>query len=128
MRSTRRASRGSIDLKGGLLDDLVLKDYRETIDPKSPLIACSRRRAARRLLGRERVRQRERRQDAERDTVWTADATTLTADKPVTLTWDNGAGLTFKRIIAVDEHYMFTIADSVENSGARAVHAAAPMR
>ena len=29
---------GSIDLKGGLIDDLVLKDYHETIDPKSPLI------------------------------------------------------------------------------------------
>ena len=29
---------GSIDLKGGQLDDLVLKDYRETIDKNSPLI------------------------------------------------------------------------------------------
>ena len=29
---------GSIDLKGGKIDDIVLKDYRETIDPKSPLI------------------------------------------------------------------------------------------
>ena len=29
---------GSIDLKGGKLDDLVLKDYRETINKKSPLI------------------------------------------------------------------------------------------
>ena len=29
---------GSIDLKGGLIDDLVLKDYRETIDKNSPLI------------------------------------------------------------------------------------------
>ena len=29
---------GSIDLKGGKIDDIVLKDYRETIDPKSPNI------------------------------------------------------------------------------------------
>ncbi len=29
---------GSIDLKGGKIDDLILKDYRETIDPKSPNI------------------------------------------------------------------------------------------
>jgi YidC/Oxa1 family membrane protein insertase len=35
----------------------------------------------------------------------------------VTLTWDNGAGLVFKRVIAVDDKYMFTITDSVVNSG-----------
>ena len=35
----------------------------------------------------------------------------------MTLTWDNGAGLTFRRIIAVDDRYMFTITDSVENAG-----------
>ena len=29
---------GSIDLKGGKIDDIILKDYRETIDPKSPNI------------------------------------------------------------------------------------------
>ena len=29
---------GSIDLKGGKIDDVILKDYRETIDPKSPNI------------------------------------------------------------------------------------------
>jgi YidC/Oxa1 family membrane protein insertase len=28
--------RGSISLKGGLIDDVVLKNYRETVDPKSP--------------------------------------------------------------------------------------------
>ncbi len=42
---------------------------------------------------------------------------TLTPDSPVTLVWDNGAGLIFRRTIAVDDKYMFTIAQSVENSG-----------
>ena len=27
---------GSINLKGGRIDDIILKDYRETVDPKSP--------------------------------------------------------------------------------------------
>jgi YidC/Oxa1 family membrane protein insertase len=51
------------------------------------------------------------------DTVWTADGRTLTPSQPVTLTWDNGEGLLFKRVISVDDKYMFTIADSVENKG-----------
>ena len=33
----------------------------------------------------------------------------------MTLTWDNGEGLVFKRVIAVDDKYMFTITDSVTN-------------
>ena len=56
-----------------------------------------------------------------RQTLWSADSTTLTPDKPVTLTWDNGAGLKFKRVIAVDDKYMFTVHDSVENDGAEPV-------
>ena len=110
---------GSIDLKGGRLDDLVLKDYRETIDKKSPLIrlfspggAPDAYWAETGFVSAGGVK------TPNRDTVWTADVKTLTADQPVTLTWDNGAGLVFKRVIAVDDKFMFTIKDSVANSGA----------
>ncbi len=41
---------------------------------------------------------------------------TLSATSPVTLVWDNGAGLIFRKTIAVDEDYMFTITQSVENT------------
>ena len=41
--------------------------------------------------------------------------TTLTATTPVTLAWDNGAGLIFRRAISVDEHYLFTVSQSIEN-------------
>ena len=40
---------------------------------------------------------------------------------PVTLTYDNGAGLVFTRTIAVDSDYMFTITDEVENIGEASV-------
>ena len=33
----------------------------------------------------------------------------------MTLTYDNGAGLIFHRMIAVDDRYMFTVTNSVEN-------------
>ncbi|MTJ82660.1 MAG: membrane protein insertase YidC [Telmatospirillum sp.] len=55
------------------------------------------------------------------DTVWTADRDTLTPDHPVTLSWDNGQGLTFTRTYAVDDNYMFTVTQKVENHGAAAV-------
>ncbi len=110
---------GSINLRGGKLDDLVLKGYRETISKQSPLI---------RLLspggapdsywattGYVSVGGAK---TPTLDTIWTADGKTLTPAQPATLTWDNGEGLVFKRVISVDDKYMFTIVDSVENTGA----------
>ena len=55
------------------------------------------------------------------DTVWQADHDTLTESAPVTLTYDNGQGLVFHRKIAVDDRYMFTVTDSVENKSAQPV-------
>ena len=42
------------------------------------------------------------------------------AGHPVTLTWDNGQGLVFTRVIAIDDKYMFTVTDSVANKARRA--------
>ncbi|HET7084301.1 MAG TPA: membrane protein insertase YidC [Rhizomicrobium sp.] len=108
---------GSILLKGARLDDLRLKKYRETVDSKSPEIV---------LL-------------APKSTDYPYYATfgwvggnampddtsdwrqtnggTLAPGHPVTLSWDNGHGLVFTRVIAVDDKYMFTVTDSVANRG-----------
>ena len=53
----------------------------------------------------------------DKDTVWRADGAALTPESPVTLTWDNGAGLVFARTFALDGEYMFTVTQSVANTG-----------
>ena len=112
---------GSIDLKGGKLDDIILKDYHETVDPKSPNVRLfSPPGAPDSYWAETGFVSSAGAKTPGFDTVWTADRQTLTATQPVTLTWDNGAGLVFKRVIAVDDKYMFTITDSVANSGATA--------
>ena len=113
---------GSIALKGGRIDDVSLKNYHETVDDKSPRIV---------LLsptGTETPYYAEFGWVGQNagplpngDTVWTADATSLAPGKPVTLSYDNGAGLLFKRVIAVDDKFLFTVRDEVENKGANAV-------
>ncbi|MBV9734828.1 MAG: membrane protein insertase YidC [Acidisphaera sp.] len=115
---------GSVSLVGAQLDDLVLRDYRETLAADSPLV---------RLL--------EPRSDPQpyyiqfgwsagpgesaklpgNDTQWTASAPTLTSSQPVTLSWDNGAGLTFRIVLSVDDNYMFNVQQLVDN------HTAAPV-
>jgi YidC/Oxa1 family membrane protein insertase len=55
------------------------------------------------------------------DTVWTAAGGPLTSGGTVTLTWDNGQGLTFQIAFSIDDDYMFTVRQSVRNAGGQAV-------
>lgn len=113
---------GSIRLTGGQIDDLRLQNYRETIDPKSPEIVFLSPQGSVGATFAEigwTAAPGSATAVPGSSTVWTASATTLTATSPATLTWDNGQGLVFTRTIALDENYMFTITDKVENkSGA----------
>ena len=115
--------RGSISLRGGRLDDLYLTRYRETLDRGSPNVELLRPEGARFAqftdfgwVGRNIVGL------PNDDTVWRlASGTRLTARTPVILTHDNGRGLVFTRRIAVDDRYMFTVADTVANRTGQAV-------
>jgi len=115
---------GSISLTGARIDDVSLKAYHETVDPKSPNIVLLS------PVGGPDAYYSDFGWVAapgttvplpNATTVWTADNQVLTSAKPVTLSWDNGQGLTFKRIVSVDDNAMFTIRDEVENKGGAAV-------
>ncbi|HUZ67514.1 MAG TPA: membrane protein insertase YidC, partial [Beijerinckiaceae bacterium] len=112
---------GSIALRGGMIDDVSLKGYRETIDPHSPHIVLLSPMGAPNPYYVETgfVAQGTGVVLPNENTLWTASSNELTANRPVTLTWDNGHGLIFHRTIAVDNRYMFTVTDHVDNkSGA----------
>ena len=118
---------GSINLTGGRIDDVTLRDYRETVDPSSPEIVL-----LTPLGGPSPYYADYGWAPADpavvvpgANTVWTADRDTLTADAPVTLTWDNGQGLVFKRTISIDANYMFTVVQSVVNNTDKPVQLAA---
>jgi len=58
------------------------------------------------------------------DTLWTLESgDTLTTTSPVTIAWDNGAGQVFRTEISVDDAFMFSFAQSVENTGAAPISA-----
>jgi YidC/Oxa1 family membrane protein insertase len=112
--------KGSIALKGARFDDLSLTDYHETVDPKSPaIILLTPTGAARAYLSEQGwISKTPGVATPNQDTLWKAEAgATLTPTTPVTLTWDNGAGLKFTRTISVDRNFVFTVADKVENDG-----------
>lgn len=111
--------RGSINLAGARIDDLSLKNYRETIDSKSPMI---------RLLT---PREAEHGHYVEQgfaalsggvgakteNAIWsTPPGAVLTPSTPVTLTARIGS-LVFEKTYAVDDKFMFTVKQSVRNEG-----------
>jgi YidC/Oxa1 family membrane protein insertase len=118
--------KGSIALKGGRIDDVSFAQYRETTDPKSPLVALFS------PSGSPAPYYAEFGWIAEGGgAVKLPDSTIewrqvgsgkLTMTTPVTLEWDNGQGLVFTRKISVDPRYMFTIEDGVTNKGAAPVN------
>jgi YidC/Oxa1 family membrane protein insertase len=113
---------GSILLKGARLDDLRLKTYRETVDPKSPEIVLLAPKstdypysAAFGWIGASDM--------PDDNSEWRqTNGSALSPGHPVTLSWDNGHGLVFTRVIAIDDKYMFTVTDHVANKGDVAVN------
>jgi len=114
---------GSIKLKGGHIDDLVFKNYHETIDTNSSKIT---------LLSPTGTKNPYYAQfgwvasDSSiklptSETNWRTDQSTLSPNKSIRLYWENGQGLKFIRTISLDENYMFSITQSVENNSNKAI-------
>src|SRR5918998_85640 len=112
---------GSLSLRGGRIDDVALKNYRETVDPRSPNIVLFSPAGAPNPYYAEFGWVGGQAAVPTPETVWTADGVTLTPERPVTLTFDNGQGLLFRRAISVDARSMFTVKDTVENRTAAPV-------
>lgn len=112
---------GSINLTGARFDDLKLKGYRETVDPKSPIITLLSPADAADgyfteigYIGSDATGTVPGPQ-----TVWTlSGGDKLTTSTPVTLTYTNDKGITFTRTISVDDRYMFQVVDSIKNETA----------
>ena len=111
---------GSLRLKGGRLDDLKLLKYNvELGDPSEKVVLLNP--AGTRSpyyidYGWSRTRDMEPIPLPDEETPWQLESgSALTPETPITLVWDNGQGLIFRRTIAKDDKYLFTVTQSVEN-------------
>lgn len=119
---------GSISVLGGRIDDLELKSYRETLDADSPLVRLmspvGTSNAYYALYGWAPAGNLGFDDVPGANTEWQIESgTKLTPETPVVLRWENNAGLIFRRQISVDTEYLFTITQSVENTGETAQRA-----
>ncbi|MFT6271485.1 MAG: YidC/Oxa1 family membrane protein insertase, partial [Dinoroseobacter sp.] len=117
---------GSVSLLGGRIDDLSLRDYNETLDEGSPIVRLlspvGEPNAFYALYGWTPGGALTFDDVPGANTEWSVETgTTLSVGRPITLRWSNDAGLIFRRTINVDDDYLFSIEQSVENTTAEAV-------
>jgi len=115
---------GSISKVGARIDDLTLVDYRETVDPTSANIVMLSPTGAANPYYADfgwTTAPGAKVKVPTPSTAWQTSSNSLTQTTPVTLVWDNGEGLVFQRKISLDEHFLFTINDSVINNSTAAV-------
>jgi len=111
--------KGSISLKGALIDDLYLIKYDQTVDKKNDPVELLTPAGAKNAYY---VQSAYFAQNVpgmpDNNTVWTqTDGSVLSPGQPVVLSYDNGAGLTFTRTLSIDANYMITEDDAVTNTG-----------
>lgn len=115
---------GTIPLVGNRIDDIVLKNYFTELKGTEHVVLMS-------------PNDTDRPHYAEtgwlsdsadvkmpdKDSVWTVEGNAkLTPSTPVTLTWSNGAGVTFDKTYAIDDHFMLTITQKVTNSTGKEIN------
>ena len=120
---------GSISLLGGRIDDLRLKDYRASLDEDADIVTMlspvGSDAAYYALHGWAPGTGLEAAGVPDPNTLWNVEGNdTLSVGNEVTLQWSNATGQTFKRVISVDENYMFDVTQSVTNTADTAVRAA----
>ena len=117
---------GSISLLGGRIDDLHLTDYKVTQDEGADTVTllspASSDQPYYTVHGWAPAGGLDASAVPGATTEWSVESgSVLTETSPLGLVWDNGAGLIFHRMISVDENYMFTVTQRVENNTGAAV-------
>ncbi len=114
--------KGSVSLLGGRIDDLELKRYTQTLEKGSDVVRLlapvGQENAYYALFGWGPAGSLDQADVPGANTEWKpVGGGTLAPGNPITMMWQNTKGLTFTRILSVDENYMFTVTDTVANTG-----------
>ncbi|MDP7548890.1 MAG: membrane protein insertase YidC, partial [Alphaproteobacteria bacterium] len=113
---------GSIALKGARIDDLTMLDYKDTIADDSPAVTLLSPRGAANPyfsqfgwvpIGELKV--------PDGKSLWRADRPSLTPARPLTLNWENGQGVRFIQVIEIDDAFMLTVTQRVENNSRQSI-------
>ncbi len=109
---------GVIRLKGARFDQLILRQFKESLKEGSPDVSLL---TPSYYVAFGMTSLNNGIDAPNNQTLWKADKKELTPNSPVTLSWSNQQGIEFKRIISLDNKYMFTIQDEITNNTVNSV-------
>ncbi len=114
---------GSLSLTGGRIDDIGLYNYFKKADKEDNVTILSPKGTTfPRYIDYGWVPTDKTVPIPDEKTKWSVQGSPVLSPKtPVTLFWDNGAGLTFERKLEIDEDYMFTITQKVINKSEKKI-------
>ncbi|WP_033074641.1 membrane protein insertase YidC [Sphingopyxis sp. MWB1] len=114
---------GSINLVGGRIDDVTLTKYRQTIKKDSPPVRLFAPAGTKGAYFASLGWSAQGITVPGPNTLWTASGNKLTPTTPVTLSWANGSGQTFRIEYSIDENYLITAKQTIANTGSAPVTA-----
>ncbi len=115
--------KGSISLQGAIIDDIIFKNYNETLENDNKVTFLNPKNSANEYFietgwasgGNEKTNL------PLDNTIWDVKGNNiLTPNNPVTLEWDNSEGLIFIKKIELDEKFLFKITQSIKNNSNKA--------
>lgn len=117
------AIKGSINLVGARVDDITLSKYRQTIKKDSPAVRLFAPAGTKAAYFASIGWSAQGIAVPGATTVWTASGTKLTPSTPVTLSWANTTGQTFRIEYSIDDDYLITAKQTIANTGSAPVSA-----
>lgn len=115
---------GSISLRGALIDDIILKNYRETLDKNSkPIVVLSPKKSVDGYFVESGwATTKSDIKVPDNNSVWQIrEGKKLTPSSPVTLEWNNREGVVFSKKIEVDDKYLFKITETIRNEKSKTI-------
>ena len=109
--------KGSISLKGGIIDDLIFKNYTETLDGQNNITLLSPKKFSQGYYVETGWVSSSKNIDLPNSkTIWKVDGNNkLAPNQSVTLTWNNNQGIVFEKKIQIDEKFLFSIDQKIKN-------------
>ena len=111
---------GSINLKGAIIDDLILSNYKTSLEADSNNIQLLLPDGTNDPYYIETGWKELNNSNIDLpnlETQWETDSINLTPTNPISLTWTNNQDVTFKVNYSIDDKYMFSITQEIINNG-----------
>lgn len=113
---------GTIDLQGAKIDDLILKDYKTSLNPNSPdVVLFSPTKTQDVYYAEFGWLSEDALELPDSQTIWQSSSKELTESKDLLLSWSNSQGIKFIIKIKLDEKYMFDIEQRVVNNSGKEI-------